>query len=364
MKKILVVEDEPVIRENISELLETEGFEVICAEDGYEGYNIALNKLPDLILSDIRMPKMDGFDMLKKLQDNPLTSAIPFIFLSAKVEPQDIRAGMTLGADDYLLKPYRSTDLLSAIDSRFKKKERCQSVGEILRFSLVKRVQHELRTPLVSILGLSEMILKDIESLTKEELSEMADKILHSGSRLLRRVEKLLVYVDLLLDENSPETRLKAKENAYQIDHNFLTSRLSQKASIFNRANDLAAHFENNVLMITDQHYEFIVNELVENSIKYSNEGSIIHIIGQSSDKFYKTIVKDTGTGIKSIGVEKISPFNQFGKENETKEGLGLGLAIVKKIVELNNGYIKIDSKENSHTTFEFGIPLAFICHS
>ncbi|MHB8906258.1 MAG: response regulator transcription factor, partial [Melioribacteraceae bacterium] len=120
MKKILVVEDEPVIRENISELLETEGFEVICAEDGYEGYNIALNKLPDLILSDIRMPKMDGFDMLKKLQDNPLTSAIPFIFLSAKVEPQDIRTGMTLGADDYLVKPYRSTDLLSAIDSRFK----------------------------------------------------------------------------------------------------------------------------------------------------------------------------------------------------------------------------------------------------
>jgi two-component system, sensor histidine kinase and response regulator len=359
MKKILVIEDETVIRENIIDLLETEGFEVISAEDGYEGYNIALNRKPDLILSDIRMPRMDGLDLLKKLQDNPLTSAIPFIFLSAKVDAQDIRYGMALGADDYLLKPYKCNDLLSAIDSRFRKREKCQSVGELFKYSLVKRVQHELRTPLVSILGLSEMILKDIESLTKEELSDMADKILHSGSRLLRRVEKLLVYVDLLLDENSPEARLKLKENAYQIDHNFLTSRLSQKASIFNRASDLTTHFENNFVMITDQHYEFIINELVENSIKYSNEGSIINIIGQPSNKFYKTIVKDLGSGIKSIAVENIRAFNQFGKENETKEGLGLGLSIVKKIVEMNNGYIKIESEENSHTTFEFGIPLA-----
>ena len=359
MKKILVVEDETIIRENISELLETEGFEVMSAEDGYEGYNIALNNLPDLILSDIRMPRMNGLDMLKKLQENPLTSTIPFIFLSAKVEPQDIRDGMTLGADDYLLKPYKSIDLISAIDSRFKKKEKCQSAGEIFRFSLVKRVQHEFRTPLVSILGFSEMILKDIESLTKEELSEMADKINYSGSRLLRRVEKLLVYVDLLLDRNNPETLLKTKKNVYKIDHNFLTSRLSQKASIFNRTNDLETHFESNNLMITDQHYELIINELVENSIKFSDAGSIVNIIGHSSGKFYKTIVKDSGVGIKSIGVEKISFLNQFGKEDETKEGLGLGLAIVKKIVELNNGYIKIDSKENSHTIFEFGIPLA-----
>ncbi|MCX6170332.1 MAG: response regulator [Ignavibacteriales bacterium] len=359
MKKILVVEDETVIRENISDLLETEGFEVLSAEDGLEGYNIAQERLPDLILSDIMMPGMNGLEMLKRLQDNPLTSAIPFIFLSAKVEPQDIREGMTLGADDYLLKPYRCSDLLSAIESRFKKKEKYQSIDELFKSSLVKRVQHELRTPLVSILGLSEMISKDIESLTREELSDMANKIMNSGSRLLRRVEKLLVYAELLLDENGSETLLKTKGNSYQIDHNFLKSRISQKAALFNRANDLESQFENNTVNITDQHYEFIINELVENSIKYSKDGSIINITGESNGKFYRTIVRDTGEGIKLIGIEKISPFNQFGKEDETVEGLGLGLAIVKKIVELNNGYIKIDSKEKSYTAFEFGIPLA-----
>jgi two-component system sensor histidine kinase/response regulator len=358
MKKILVVEDETILRENISQLLETEGFDVISAEDGYEGYNIALQKLPDLILSDIMMPRLDGLNMLKKLQDNPATSAIPFIFLTAKVDQQEIRSGMALGADDYLLKPYKSNDLLNAIDSRLRKKEKSKSIDELFRFSLIKRVQHELRTPLVGILGFSEMILKEVESLTKEELTEMADKIMNSGNRLLRRVEKLLVYVELLQYSTSFEDKLNTKENSYHIDHNFLTSRLSQKASIFNRANDLATNFENNTIIITDNHYEFIVNELVENSIKYSNEKSIINIIGHSSGKFYKTIVRDTGAGIKAIGVEKISPFNQFGKEDETREGLGLGLAIVKKIIELNNGYIKIDSKENSHTTIEFGIPL------
>jgi DNA-binding response OmpR family regulator len=358
MKKILVVEDESTIRENLSDLLEAEGFEVMCAEDGDQGYNLALEIIPDLILSDIRMPNMDGLDMLKKLQDNALTSAIPFIFLSAKVEPHEIRQGMTLGADDYLLKPYKGTELLSAINSRFKKKEKYQAVNEIFKHALIKRVQHELRTPLVTILGFSEMIMKDLDSLTRQELAEMADKILNSGSRLLRRVEKLLIYVDLMLDESLPHNQLQTEEERYHIDNNFLTSRLSEKAAVFNRVRDLNANFENNAVKISDQHYEFIIKELVENSIKYSKEGSIINITGYSNGKYYKTIVNDTGVGIKSIGVGKIRAFNQFGKEDDTKEGLGLGLAIIKKIITLNNGYMEIDSKENSHTTVEFGIPL------
>lgn len=341
MEQILVVEDDTVVRENLRDLLESEGFEVLSAENGDEGFKIAFEKLPDLILSDIRMPIVSGFDMLKKLQDNITTSDIPFIFLTAKVEHDEIRKGMTLGADDYLLKPYKRNDLLSAIDARLKKKRKIRENVELFKFSVVKRVQHELRTPLISILGLSELMLENIGSLTHEELSEIANKILDSGSRLLRRVEKLLVYVDLLLDESSPETRSKINENEYQVDQDFLAARLSETAAIFNRTDDLAVAFENKLLVITDLHFEFILKELLENSIKYSKQKSAINITGRSNGKYFITTVKDAGIGAKSIDAEKIGVFNQFGKEGETKEGLGLGLTIVKKIVELYGGYIK-----------------------
>ncbi len=118
MKKILVIEDEKNIREIIGALLNEEGFMVYTAKNGKEGIDIAQKELPDLIISDIMMPGMDGYSVLKELSKNNITKLIPFIFLTAKVERNDIRVGMELGADDYLFKPFRSEELLKSISSR------------------------------------------------------------------------------------------------------------------------------------------------------------------------------------------------------------------------------------------------------
>ena len=121
MKKILIIEDEENILFNIKYLLEVNGFETITARDGEEGFNIAKKTLPDLIISDIMMPVADGYALKSKLNENDQTALIPFIFLTAKAEMNDMRSGMNLGADDYLVKPFKSADLLKAIEIRLKK---------------------------------------------------------------------------------------------------------------------------------------------------------------------------------------------------------------------------------------------------
>lgn len=121
MKKILVIEDEEVLRTNIVEILEFEGFVIIEANNGFLGIKLAQEHLPDLILCDIMMPEVDGYGVLGALSQNPITATIPFIFTTAKASKADLRQGMNLGADDYLTKPITADELLSAISSRLKK---------------------------------------------------------------------------------------------------------------------------------------------------------------------------------------------------------------------------------------------------
>jgi diguanylate cyclase (GGDEF)-like protein len=120
MKKILVIEDEDFVRENIVELLDAEGFEVISAENGHDGVDLAKAMVPDLIVCDVMMPILDGYGVLTALRQESSTAAVPFIFLTAKAAKADFRQGMELGADDYLTKPFTRAELLGAIASRLK----------------------------------------------------------------------------------------------------------------------------------------------------------------------------------------------------------------------------------------------------
>ena len=121
MKKILLIEDNPEVRENTAEILSLANYEVIVAENGRIGVDLAQREKPDLIICDIMMPELDGYGVLHILSKNEHTAGIPFIFLTAKTEKSDIRKGMNLGADDYLTKPFDDTDLLNAIEARFQK---------------------------------------------------------------------------------------------------------------------------------------------------------------------------------------------------------------------------------------------------
>ncbi|MDC1162478.1 response regulator [Tenacibaculum sp.] len=121
MKKILLIEDDIVLRENTAELLELSNYEVVTASNGSIGVQVALSSTPDIVVCDIMMPELDGYGVLEALSKNKITKHIPFIFLSAKTERKDVRKGMNLGADDYITKPFSEEELISAIESRIAK---------------------------------------------------------------------------------------------------------------------------------------------------------------------------------------------------------------------------------------------------
>lgn len=120
-KKILVIDDNLEMRENIAEILELASYEVVTAEDGKKGVAVAKSELPDLIICDVMMPELDGYGVLHILNKSPETFGIPFIFLTAKSETTDMRRGMSLGADDYITKPFEEADLLDAVEMRLRK---------------------------------------------------------------------------------------------------------------------------------------------------------------------------------------------------------------------------------------------------
>ena len=177
MKKILVIEDEPEMRRNITALLRYYDYEPIAAENGRQGLETARREKPDLILCDVMLPELDGHSVLQAMQSDPALARIPFIFLTARGEKEDIRSGMNLGADDYLTKPVANADLVRAIEARLKRSEQqmrrefkpdFSSVEPLLKLGLTPRAtetllwvaQGKTNADIATILGITESTVK------------------------------------------------------------------------------------------------------------------------------------------------------------------------------------------------------------
>lgn len=177
MKKILVIEDEPEMRRNLLTILKLEKFQGVGAENGRVGLDAIKREKPDLILCDVMMPELDGHGVLTALREDSELSAIPFVFLTAKGEKEDLRSGMNLGADDYLTKPVARADLLEAINARLRRSEQqgqrefkpdFSSFEPLLKLNLTPRVaevllwvaQGKTNGDIASILGISESTVK------------------------------------------------------------------------------------------------------------------------------------------------------------------------------------------------------------
>lgn len=204
MKKILVIEDEELVRENILELLDAEGLAGIGATNGYKGIDLAKVEKPDLIICDVMMPGLDGYSVLKTLRQETTFATTPFIFLTAKAAKADFRQGMELGADDYLTKPFTRAELLGAIATRFKKQQQYRSELEQAKDQLDYLMYHDSLTNLPNQLSLREQF-KQIKSTHSQQLmtimcvgldrfNQINDDLGHSvGDRLLQAVAQRLV---------------------------------------------------------------------------------------------------------------------------------------------------------------------------
>src|SRR5216684_5280775 len=203
MKRILVIDDEEWLREMVHMALSQKGFEVLEAENGAAGIEVAQRELPDLVLCDVNMEKVDGYLTLQSLRNEPTTSAIPFILMTGLADNAGMRHGMELGADDYLPKPFTIDALYAAVDARLKKSQALRQEAERklahLRDNISLMLPHELRTPLNGILAYGEILSAEAATLPPAELAEMGQVIHESGKRLERLIENFLIYAQIEL---------------------------------------------------------------------------------------------------------------------------------------------------------------------
>ncbi len=362
MSKILVIEDEDAVRENIIELLNEEGYEVVGAGDGEEGVVQIWTQIPDLIICDILMPKLDGYGVLAKINQDVRLTSIPFLFLTAKIGRDDLRRGMGLGADDYITKPFTRSELLQAISVRLGKMQKLESIAQKkiidLQKNLAGNFPHELLTPLSVTLGYSEILDQNSENLSKEEIRLISQDIHRSALHLLRMVQNYLLYSELdaiIADGKKGERYLRAGGIAAVP---VIKGIAEEKAHQVGRLMDLTVELQNVELSIFEAHLMKIVEEIVENSLKYSRKGTPLCIEGElfPGKRVYRLRFTDEGRGMTPEQIRGLDGFDPFDWQLREQKGLGLGLA--KRLASFYGGSLKISSQIAKGTVIDVLLPV------
>ncbi|MBC7871597.1 MAG: response regulator [Chitinophagaceae bacterium] len=362
MTKILVIEDHEHLRNDLLEVLRFEGFEVAGAEDGLVGVAAARSYRPDLIVCDIMMPGILGYEVLEQLRQDIKTSTIPFIFLTAKTDRTDMRHGMGLGADDYLTKPFMTAELLDTIRARLDKRDKLNQMAQgklkDLSENIITALPHELRTPLNTILGFSDMLMLESTRLKPNQVTEWAQHINEAATRLYRLVENYLTYVRVeVMSQDS--TRLTAVKNKHVDVESVVQYQAMHKAQQFKRPDDLQMDIQGNYsLLLPEQDFSKIVDELVENAFKFSVEGTPVEIKGFVQDTQYVLTITDHGRGMTQDQIDAIGPHMQFDRWLYEHQGNGLGLAIARRLAEVYGGELKVASDPEKWTTITVRLPI------
>lgn len=363
MTKILLVEDDLDVRQNLQDLLEAEQFQVYVAENGLLALDVLENITPDLIICDVMMPGLDGPGLLKWITDDPNLASIPFIFLTAKADPADVREAMNIGADDYLTKPFTREQLLKTINSRLAKsnkvEKKYESQFDELRSNIAVSLPHELRTPLTGIMGFSEYLIENIESTTKEELKEYLTYIYNSGKRLNRLVENYIAFSELQIKRHNRNLKMGQLANKPLSVKEYLIQ-ISQTVSYeHEREEDLEVKAEDIEINVAEKDFEKICVELIDNAFRFSKRGQKVHISCVPDGDFVEVSIRDHGHGMSNSQVGKLGGFVQIDRDKNEQQGSGLGFTIARHLIELLDGTMKIDSKVNFGTTVSFKIPIS-----
>jgi two-component system, sensor histidine kinase and response regulator len=356
MKKILVIEDEPLVRENLEDILEIENFQVVSAANGKIGLELAKKEIPDLIICDIMMPELDGYEVLNYLRSDETIAKIPFIFLTAKAERLDLRQGMELGADDYLVKPFTPQELLKAIEARLKKEDIIQQISEQkleqLRNSISYALPHELRTPLNGIVIASDFLLSQLGmgTLDEETIREMVLSIRESSDRLSHLIRNFWLYADLQLKLNNPH-QLKSLHHEYIANARLLIeSILIACAEKKERYQDLKIAITDACLKISGEALNKLLSELLDNAFKFSKPGTPVTVTSKiNRDQFILTI-EDQGRGMSPEHIQQIGAYMQFERQFYEQQGAGLGLKIAQLLTTIYQGSLEIKSVLNQGT--------------
>jgi len=362
MAKILVVEDDPRVREIICEILQPKGFELFEAEDGLLGVQRAKEKLPDLIICDIMMPNLDGYGVLEQLQRQSSTREIGFIFLTAKSGKVNYREGIELGADDYLTKPFTMAELLGAVSIRLKKQRRIKQDAEKkvsqLRHNLTLSLPHELLTPLNGIMGNADLLKLECDEITPDGILGMANDIKMSAVRLHRSIQNFLLYAKLEMVSTNPEQADELLQGETPSTQETIQAAARQQAKTSNRSADLNLALHESSLPLADKWLSKMANELINNAFKFSSKGTQVDVTSQHDEDTFLLQVCDRGRGMTAEQIANVAACIQFDRKLYEHQGSGLGLALSRRLVELAGGALEIESVPRKQTTVRLSLPL------
>ncbi|HEY9741222.1 MAG TPA: response regulator [Coleofasciculaceae cyanobacterium] len=362
MKKILVIEDDRSVRENLLDLLDAKNFETFGAGNGKTGVELALVHQPDLIICDVMMPELDGFGVLTALRKEPATATIPFIFLTAMTEKTDLRQGMSLGADDYLTKPFTGGELLDAISARLEKQaaieqQQSQKLDQ-LRSSITLSLPIELRSPLNNILGFSQLLIEESASPERQDIREMSEVIHKSAERLERLIQNFLLYAELEVIATNPERIEALRSSQVSSAASVIAQIINHLAKRVGREADLQLELQDSSVQIAQVRLEKIVAELLDNAFKYSTPGTPIRVVGTPVGPFFVLSITDRGRGMSADQIAEIGAYQQFERKLYEQQGSGLGLIISKRLAQLLGGQLTIESTPDKETTVKVFLPI------
>ena len=353
---VLIVDDVPTNVMLVQAILKKEGYRLLTCDSGAKALRLAHDKHPNLILLDIMMPEMDGYEVLQHLKSNPDTNDIPVIIMSALSDMQSIVKGYQLGATEYVTKPFQREELVKRVAHRFELfsikriKQELENTIES-RDTLYSVIAHDLRSPLGSLKMMNNAILMMVDK----------DQVSPEVFEMLQMMNKTSEEIFLLLDNllKWAKNRLK-KQNVYKQETD-INSLVSSTAEIYIPM----ATQKGLTIQLQDMDKELsgfvdidmiktVVRNLISNAIKFSFEGGTITIGSKIEGDHVVISVKDSGKGIKKEDQEKLlkqnTHFTSYGKKK--KKGSGLGLMLCKDFVEQHDGKLWFESEEGKGSTF------------
>jgi two-component system, sensor histidine kinase and response regulator len=354
-EKLLIVEDEPNLLLGIRDILVLEGFQVVIASDGQQALNElegCNSQLPDLILSDIMMPVMDGLEFLQAVRKERKWVKIPFIFLTALGEQDDVNQAKLEGVDDYLIKPFDADELLVAVKARLRRYEALVEVQEEA-ISEVKRdimiiLNHEFRTPLTLVVAYSEMLKdmlygQDVSNMDEDELLLYLREVNTGASRLRRLVENFILLAELQTGDSKKNYDWRSRElndisEIILAAHTQVITPDVQNPCIVKLPDRLPTIWgDHEYLMI-------ILRELLLNAIKFSDDRTApIHLVASADDQELRIEVIDHGRGIRDAKKAEIwKRFYQIDRDIHEDQGAGSGLAICQGLARLHKGRVEL----------------------
>lgn len=346
LKTILIMEDDSAFREALAFALEAEDYAVLQADNAVEGIEIARSKIPDLILSDVVMDSVDGYDAVMSIRQDPRTTGIPIILMTGKHDKDGLVHALELGADDYLVRPFAIPVLLEAVAVRFKEKEESRerhskSTSDPRAF-LTIGIPGDLRTPVAGILGFSKAISREHIDLKQSEIVELGRAIQKAARNVLRLTENfsVLAQVEIL---SSDETKLE-RLRMYQTKDPKTTIEpvAAEIANHHERPEDLVIVVAPGTVACSPEYLAKIAHELVDNAFKFSARGQKVQISGNFSGGQFTLIVTDFGRGMTPQQIEDMHSFSTLHSRFHDDRYFGWGLVVAKRLVEIHGGFMQL----------------------